>query len=157
MDVAYGLTPLAATKLVVYTFGSLIHFPLMVLILGNQRLRRLEWLLFGLMAALFMWYAGNLLALNISLYYGAGPEFLSGISRTVSVVGFIAAVPLLVHVQAEYCAGFVPVRLWQRLMVACFYLPVMLCPWIVSRLLSRLGVEPLVALGSPVRFLVLWA
>jgi len=157
VDVAYELTPLVATKLVVYTFGTLIHLFLMVLILGNRRLRRLEWLLFALMAALFMWYSGNLLALNISLYYGAAPALLSGFSRTVSIVGFIAAVPLLVHVQAEYCAGFVSSRVWQRLLVACFYLPVMLCPWIVGRLLGRLGLEPLVALGPPVRLLVLWA
>ena len=157
MDVAYGLTPLVATKLVVYTFGTLIHLFLMVLILGNRRLRRLELLLFALMAALFMWYSGNLLSLNISLIYGAGPAFLSGFSRTVSVLGFIAAVPLLVHVQAEYCAGIAPIPLWQRLLVGGFYLPVMLCPWIVGRLLSHLGVEPLVALGSPVRLLVLWA
>ena len=157
MDVAYELTPLVATKLVVYTFGTLVHFFLMVLILGNRRLRRLEWLLFALMAALFMWYSGNLLALNISLPYGAGPAVQSGFSRTIAIVGFIAAVPLLVHVQTEYFAAFVPIGLWQRLWVACFYLPVMLCPWIVGRLLSHLGVEPLVALGPPVRLLVLWA
>jgi hypothetical protein len=76
VDVAYELTPLVAAKLVVYTFGTLTHFFLMFLILGNRRLRRLEWLLFALMAALFMWYSGNLLALNISLYYGAGPAVL---------------------------------------------------------------------------------
>ena len=157
MDVAYELTPLVATKLVVYTFGALIHLFLMVLILWNRRLRRLEWLLFALMAALFMWYSGNLLALNIGLHYGAGPAVLSGFSCSVSVLGFIAAIPLLVHAQAEYCAGFVPIRLWQRLLVACFYLPGMFCPWIVGRLLNHLGVEPLVALGSPVRLLVLWA
>jgi signal transduction histidine kinase len=157
VDVAYELTPLVAAKLVVYTFGTLIHLFLMVLILGNRRLRRLEWLLFGLMAALFMWYSGNLLALNIGLYYGAGPAALSGFSCTVSVLGFIAPIPLLVHAQAEYCAGFVPIRFGQRLLVACFYLPVMFCPWIVGRLLSHLGVEPLVALGAPVRLLVLWA
>jgi signal transduction histidine kinase len=157
VDVAYGLTPLAATKLVVYTFGTLIHFFLMVLILVNLRLRRLECLLFGLMAALFMWYAGNLLALNISLYYGAGPASLSGFSHMVCIVGFIAAVPLLVHVQTEYYAGFFPLRLWQRLLVVCFYLPVMVGPWIVGRLLGHLGVEPLVALGTPVRLLVLWS
>lgn len=81
MDVAYGITPLVASKLVVYTFGTLIHLFLMVLILGNRRLHRLEWLLFALMAALFMWYSGNLLALNISLYYGEGPTVLSGFSR----------------------------------------------------------------------------
>jgi signal transduction histidine kinase len=160
VDVAYELTLLAATKLIVYTFGTLIHLFLMVLILGNRRLRRLEWLLFGLMSALFMWYSGNLLALNITLYYGAVsavPAVLSGFSRIVSIVGFVAAVPLLVHVQAEYCAAFVPIRLWQRLLVACFYVPVLLCPWIVGRLLGRLGLEPLVAFGFPARLLVLWA
>ena len=94
MDVANGLTLLAATKLVVYTFGALIHLFLLVLIWGNRRLRRLEWLLLALMAALFMWYSGNLLALNLSLYYGAAPAVLSGFSRVVSIVGFIAAVPL---------------------------------------------------------------
>ncbi len=157
MDVAYELTPLVVTKLVVYTFGTLIHLFLMVLILGNRRLHRLEWLLFSLMSALFMWYSGNLLALNIDLRYGAGPAVLSGFSRIVSIVGFMAAVPLLVHVQTEYCAGFVPIRLWQRLLGACFYLPVIFCPGIVGRLLRHLGWEPLVALGPPVRLLVLWA
>ena len=157
VDVAYELTPLVAAKLVVYTFGTLIHLFMMVLILGNRRLRRLEWLLFALMSALFMWYAGNLLALNISLYYGAGPAVLSGFSRTVTMLGFIAAVPLLVHVQVEYFAGLVPSRFWQRLVVACFYLPVISCPWLVGRILGRLGLEPLVALGPPVRLLVLWA
>ncbi|MFZ0959570.1 MAG: HAMP domain-containing sensor histidine kinase [Terriglobia bacterium] len=157
MDVAYELTPLVATKLVVYTFGTLIHLFLIVLILGNRRLRRLDWLLFALMAALFLWYSGNLLALNISLYYGAAPALLSGFSRTISIVGFIAAVPLLVHLQAEYCAGFILNRLRLRLVAALFYLPVTISPWIVGRLLARLGVEPLVALGPPVRLLVLWA
>ncbi len=160
MDVAYELTPLVVTKLVVYTFGTLIHLFLMVLILGNRRLHRLEWLLFSLMSGLFMWYSGNLLALNLTLYYGAVsavPAVLSGFSRIVSMVGFIAAVPLLVHVHAEYGARFVPTRLGQRLLVACFYLPVVFCPWMVGRALNHLGVEPLAALGPPVRLLVLWA
>ena len=64
MDVASELTFLVAFKLMVYSLGSLVHLFLMVLILGQRRLRRLEWLLFGLMAALFMWYSGNLLALT---------------------------------------------------------------------------------------------
>ncbi|MGA3325758.1 MAG: ATP-binding protein [Terriglobia bacterium] len=157
MDVAYGLTPLVVSKLVVYTFGTLIHLFLMVLILGNRRLHRLEWLVFSLMSALFMWYSGNLLALNLDLRYGAGPVVLSGFSRILSIAGFMAAVPLLVHVQTEYCAGFVRIRLWQRLLVAGFYVPVMFGPWMVGRLLRHLGWEPLVALGPPVRLLVLWA
>jgi signal transduction histidine kinase len=157
VDVAYELTPLVVTKLIVYTFGTLVHFFLMVLILGNRRLRRFEWLLFALMAGLFMWYVGNLLALNIGLYYGAGPTVQVGFSDTVCLVGLIAAVPLLVHVQNEYAAAFVPARLWQRSLVGLFYLPAIGCPWIVGRVLGHLGVEPLVALGGAVRPLVVWA
>ncbi len=157
MDVANGLTALTAAKLVVYTFGSLIHLFLIVLILGNWRLRRFQILLFGLMTALFMWYAGNLLALNICLSYGAGPLLLSGFAGTVSIIGFMIAVPLLVHSQAEYRSAFLPMRIWQRILVACFYLPVVLCPWTVGKILSRPGLEPLVALGRPAHWLVLWA
>jgi len=40
---------------------------------GELAVRRFQILLFGLMTALFMWYAGNLLALNICLSYGAVP------------------------------------------------------------------------------------
>jgi len=157
VDVAYGLTFLTAVKLVVYTLGSLIHLFLMVLILGNRRLRRFELLLFALMAALFMWYSGNLLALNISLVYGAGPALLSGLSRTVSLLGFVASVPLLIHVQAEYYASYFPLRVGRRLLMGCFYLPALFFPWMVGRLFRGLGWEPLVALGSPVRLLVAWA
>jgi hypothetical protein len=76
VDVAYGLSALAAFKLVVYTLGALVHLFLMVLILVNWWPRRSQGLLLGLMAALFMWYAGNLLSLNISLFYGSGPRLL---------------------------------------------------------------------------------
>ncbi len=157
MDVAYELTPLVAVKLVVYTFGTLMHLFLMVLILGNRRLRRLEWLLFGLMSGLFLWYSGNLLAINIRLYYGAAPTMLSAICRILTVIGFMAAVPLLVHGQAVYCARFIRARFWQRALVASFYVPVMFFPWIIGRLLSHPGVEPLVALGPTIRLLTLWA
>jgi hypothetical protein len=42
MEVARELTALVAFKLIVYTFGALVHLFLMVLILRNRRLRRLE-------------------------------------------------------------------------------------------------------------------
>lgn len=157
MDVAYGLTGLAAFKLVTYSFGSLIHLFLIVLILVNWRLRRFQILLFALMAALFMWYAGNLLSLNVSLFYGAGPRLLTGFASTISLLGFMAAVPLLVHAQTEYCSAFLPVRFWQRLIAASFYVPAIFWPWLEGSLLSHPGLEPLVAIGQPMRALIIWA
>ena len=83
MEVAYELTALVAFKLIVYTFGALVHLFLMVLILGNRRLRRLDWLLFWLISGLFMWNSGNLLALNLGLFHGAGPAMLSRAARLI--------------------------------------------------------------------------
>ncbi len=36
MEAAFELTPLVACKLIVYTFGALVHLFLMVLILGRR-------------------------------------------------------------------------------------------------------------------------
>jgi signal transduction histidine kinase len=82
---------------------------------------------------------------------------LSGFAATVTILGFILAVPLLVHAQADFCSAFIPMRLWQRLAVGVFYLPAIFLPWIVGRLLSHPGLEPLVAIGLPLRWLVVWA
>jgi signal transduction histidine kinase len=157
VDVAYELTFLVALKLVVYTFGTLSHLILMAMILGNRRLRRFEWLLFALMAGLFLWYVGNLLALNIGLYYGVAPTVLSGLSRLLPFVGFMVATPLLVHVQLEYLNALGRPATWKKLLVAAFYLPVLASPWLAARMLGQLGVEPLVALGGAGRWLAIWA
>ena len=147
MDVAFEFTPLVASKLIVYTFGSLVHLFLMVLILGNRRLQRLEALLFALMAALFMWNSGNLLAINVGLFYGVGPEFLTGFARLIAFLGLMASAPLLVHVNVEYLARLHRSSLGLRVLSAAFYLPVVAAPFLVGYLLGHHGLEPLVALG----------
>ena len=156
MDVAYEFTPLVASKLIVYTFGSLVHLFLMVLILGNRRLRRLEWLLFALMSALFMWNSGNLLALNVGLHYGFTPAILSGVARLIAFLGLILAIPLLVHVQAEYWSRFYSWRWRHRVLAGVFYLPLMGAPWLIGDLLGRPQLDPLVALGPQARLLAAW-
>jgi len=155
VDVASDLSPLVAFKLIVFSLGALVHLFLMVLILGQRRLRRLEWLLFLLMAALFMWNSGNLLALNVGLFYGVGPTVLSGLSRLIPFLGFLIAAPLVVHVHAEY-TGRMRAGLPGRLMVAAFYLPVIAAPWLAGRLLGHLHLDPLTALRSYVPLLATW-
>lgn len=156
MDVAYELTPLVASKLIVYTFGALIHLFLMVLILGNRRLRRLEWLLFALMVALFMWYSGNLLALNTDLYYGVAPHLLSGLARIITFLGLVAIAPLLVHAHTEYLSRLQPTRSWQKLLAASFYIPLVAPPWLAKSLLDHLERDPVAALGGAALMLVAW-
>ena len=156
MDVGSELTLLVAFKLIVYSLGSLVHLFLMVLILGQRRLRRQEWLLFALIVALFMWNSGNLLALNVGLFYGVGPDVLSGISRVIPFLGFLFAAPLVVHVHAEYAAQLRMRRLWHRLVLAAFYLPVVGAPWLVGRLLGHVEMDPVIALRPFVRPLAAW-
>ena len=74
-------------RIVFYTFGSLVHLFLMVLVLGQRRLRWFEWLLFWLLAALFMWNSGNLLSLNVGLHYGVGPNGFAVGSRALPFAG----------------------------------------------------------------------
>lgn len=128
----------------------------MVLILGQRRLRRLEWLLFALMAALFMWNSGNLLALNVGLNFGFGPNLLSGASRLIPFIGLISIPPLLVHVQEEYAAQFRPLRASLRWLKMVFYLPLAGLPWMVGMLLGQLNVDPVFAIRPLVRPIVAW-
>ncbi len=156
MEAAYELNPLVAFKLIVYTFGALVYLFLMVLILGNRWLRRLEWMLFGLMAALFLWNAGNLLALNVGLFYGVGPAVLSRISRLLSAVGLILIVALLVQVHLNYLARFRPPSRAAMLLSGVFSVPLIAAPWIVGRLAGRLEVDSLQALGGYTKMLAAW-
>ena len=155
MDVASELSSLVAFKLIVFSLGALVYLFLMVLILGQRRLRRLQWLLFILMAALFMWNSGNLLALNVGLFYGVGPTVLSALSRLIPFLGFLIAAPLVVHVHAEY-TGWMRSGSLGRWMAAAFYLPVMAAPWLVGRLLGHLHLDPLTVLRPYARLLVVW-
>ena len=146
MDVAFELTPLVAGKLIVYSLGALVHLFLMVLILGQRRLHRLEWLLFALMAALFMWNAGNLLALNVGLFYGVGPNVLSALSRLVPALGILLIPPFMVQVHTRYATQFRPPSSAGTALVALFYVPLVGAPWMLGRLLGRLELDPIIAI-----------
>ena len=112
MDVASQLSPLVAYKLVIYSSGCLLHLFLMVLILSQRRLGRLEWLLFWLVAGLFMWNSGNLLALNVGLFYGVGPRVLEAVARLIPLLGLVLVPPLTVAVHTEYALQFRPPALF---------------------------------------------
>ena len=156
MDIAFDLTPLVAAKLIIYSFGALVHLFLMVLILGQRRLRALEWLLFALVSAIFMWNSGNLLALNIALAYGTTQKSLFAVAALISFAGVVAAPPLLVHSHAQYLARFRPLRWPFRLLVAGFYLPLILVPWMVGDLLRRLPGDLITSLRPYLPLLAGW-
>jgi signal transduction histidine kinase len=156
VESAFEFTSLVAAKLIVYTFGSLVHLFLMVLILGQRRLRTFEWLLFWLMAALFMWNSGNLLSLNVSLQYGVGPNGLAAVARMIPFAGLIFIAPLLVHVHFAYASRSHGIPGIAKVVVAAFYLPLVMVPWMVARLAGHLDLDPLLALRPFLRPVVLW-
>jgi len=158
VDVASQLSPLVTYKLIAYTFGSLLHLFLMVLILGQRRLGGLEWLLFWLMSGLFMWNSGNLLALNVGLFYGVGPRILESIARLIPLLGLVLSAPLMIAVHSEYARQFRPPALSFWLITALFCLPIAATPWAIGSLLGHLEWDPLRALNPLARPLVVgWA
>jgi signal transduction histidine kinase len=156
LEMAFDFSSLVAFQSIVYTFGGLVHLFLMVLIVGQRRLRRFEWLLFALMAALFMWNSGNLLAINVGLNFGMGANILSGASRLIPFLGLVLTPPLLVHVQEEYAAQFRPQAFPIRLLKVIFYLPLAGLPWMVGMLLGQLEVDPVFAIRPLLRPIVAW-
>jgi signal transduction histidine kinase len=156
VESAFEFTSLVAAKLIVYAFGSLVHLFLMVLILGQRRLRTFEWLLFWMMAALFMWNSGNLLSLNVSLQYGVGPNGLEAVSRMIPFAGLILIAPLAVHVHFAYASRPRRIPVIAKVIIAAFYLPLVAVPWMVARLVGRLDLDPLLALRPFLRPVVLW-
>jgi signal transduction histidine kinase len=156
VDVAFNLSALVAYKLIVFTFGSLIHLFLMVLILGQRRMGRLEWSVFALMAALFMWNAGNLLALNVALFYGFGQPVLSGIARVITAVGLMLSAPALVLAHQEYARLRRKLIRAEWLASAALATSLLFLPWVLWALLTGLRTQPLIAVRHGVPLIAAW-
>jgi signal transduction histidine kinase len=157
LESAFEFTPLVASKLIVYTFGSLIYLFLMVLILGQRRMRGFEWLLFWLMAGLFMWNSGNLLSLNLGLHYGVAANPMTALSRLIPFAGLLLSLSLLVPVHVEYASRFERTPNAARWLAYVFFLPLLATPWAVARLVGHLELDALFVLRPFVRPLVIWA
>ncbi len=157
MESAFEFTPLVASKLIVYTFGSLIYLFLMVLILGQRRMRGFEWLLFWLMAGVFMWNSGNLLSLNLSLHYGVAANPMTVLSRLIPFAGLLLSLSLLVPVQAEYAVKFERKPNAARWLAYVFFLPLLATPWAVAKLVGHLELDALFVLLPFIRPIVIWA
>jgi signal transduction histidine kinase len=89
-------------RLVGFTAGALVYLFLIALVVGHRRPRRLERLLFFLLLALFLIYAGGLLALNAEMHYGSPPTATQLFSSSLMTLGLLFLVPLLLHTHWEY-------------------------------------------------------
>lgn len=83
-----------------FTFGAVLH--LLLLVLSQRASRRLDKLFFWLFGALFLWHAGNLLALTLESFSGRHTAILIVAARAFAFSGLALLSPLLVNVHLEY-------------------------------------------------------
>lgn len=122
--------PLAAG----FAAGTLLHLLLLVLVAARPSPRPLERKFFALFAALFLWHAGNLLAVLLGSFPGHHGATLVIFAKALAFTGLAALSPLLVDVHAEY-AQF----RWRR-QVWIFYLPLLAAPFGVWAAASSPGI-----------------
>ncbi len=113
----------SANLAVGFAAGALLHLLLVMLVAARPAPRRLDRLFLFLFGALFLWHAGNLLALTLSPFQGIHQAALVAFARAAAFTGLAALSPLLAHVHIEYSRAA-----WQRA-VWLFYLPLAAAPW----------------------------
>src|SRR5258707_210895 len=115
---------LVYVRLITFTAGTLLHLFWMVVILGYRRQRNFERVFFFLAVALFLFYAGSLLALNSQIYYLEPPPLLTAFAKTLLCAGLCFLPTLLIHLHLEYADTLgmlpTPARLKRALLLAAY-------------------------------------
>jgi signal transduction histidine kinase len=93
---------LTYVRLIGFTAGTLLMLFWMVVILGYRRQRNFERVFFFLCLALFLFYAGSLLALNAQIFYPLPPQALNNFAALLIGAGLTFVPPLLFHMHLEF-------------------------------------------------------
>ena len=147
-------------RLIALTAGALLYLFLLALIVGHRRPRRLERVLFFLVLALFLFYAGALLAMNAGIHYISPPAATQMFANGLILVGLALIPGLLVHAEVERAAlarrgATIPAFL--KLGVVAFYLPAIYFAWkVLPALISSPGLEFLWVRGRGAGFYGAW-
>ncbi|HLZ11728.1 MAG TPA: ATP-binding protein [Candidatus Acidoferrum sp.] len=96
------MNALTYIRLVGFTAGTLLMLFWMVVILGYRRQRNFERVFFFLCLALFLFYAGSLLALNAQIYYALPPHNLTTFAALLIGTGLALVPALLFHLHWEF-------------------------------------------------------
>jgi len=110
-------------RLIGYTAGTLLQLFWMVVILGYRRQRNFERVFFFLCLALFLFYAGSLLALNSQIHYLQPPVGLNQFAIVIISTGLCMLPALLLHLHMEYAEtrGMLRVKRWKWAALFLFY------------------------------------
>src|SRR5215470_10715170 len=118
----------------------------MVVILGFRRQRNLERVFFFFSLALFLFYAGSLLALNAQIYYTVPPPALHTFALTLICTALCFLPSLLLHLHLEYAdtRGLLWSKFNKLIAIALLYAPTFY---------FALRVYPVLAAGPELNFL----
>jgi signal transduction histidine kinase len=110
-------------RLIGYTAGTLLQLFWMVVILGYRRQRNFERVFFFLCLALFLFYAGSLLALNSQIHYLQPPVGINQFAIVIISAGLCMLPALLLHLHTEYAEtrGMLRVKRWKWAALFLFY------------------------------------
>ncbi len=110
-------------RLIGYTAGTLLQLFWMVVILGYRRQRNFERVFFFLCLALFLFYAGSLLALNSQIHYLQPPIGLNQFGIFIISAGLCMLPALLLHLHMEYAEtlGMLKIKRWKWAVLFLFY------------------------------------
>ncbi|MFZ3379906.1 MAG: histidine kinase dimerization/phospho-acceptor domain-containing protein, partial [Candidatus Acidiferrales bacterium] len=111
-------------RLIGLTAGTLVYLFLLALILGHRRPRMLERLLFFLLFALFLIYAGALLEMNALIQYVSPPNATRFFYDGLQALGAFLLLPLVWHTHYAYGRQVrkSPTGVFSRAFVVMFYL-----------------------------------
>ncbi len=110
-------------RLIGCTAGTLLQLFWMVVILGYRRQRNFERVFFFLCLALFLFYAGSLLALNSQIHYLQPPVGLNQFGIFIITIGLCLLPALLLHLHIEYAEtrGMLKIKRWKWGVLFLFY------------------------------------
>jgi len=114
---------LVYVRLIGLTAGTLLQLFWMVVILGYRRQRNFERVFFFVCLALFLFYAGSLLALNAQVYYPQPPLGVQEFAIALIVAGLCLLPALLLHMHMEFAEtrGLLSEKRWKRAVLLLFY------------------------------------
>src|SRR5216684_4429055 len=108
-------------RLIGYTAGTLLQLFWTVVILGYRRQRNFERVFFFLCLALFLFYAGSLLALNSQIHYLQPPVGLNQFAIAIISAGLFLLPALLLHLEYAETRGMLRVKRWKWAVLFLFY------------------------------------
>ncbi|HKV46466.1 MAG TPA: hypothetical protein VJN69_00135 [Candidatus Acidoferrales bacterium] len=96
------MTEIFYLRLIGLTTGTIVYLSLLALILGRRQPGTLKRLLFLLVLALFMIYAGGLLEMSARIEYAFAPDATRLLYSLLIVVGLLFVPALMVHAHLEF-------------------------------------------------------